>query len=874
MKYLCCVGFLGLMVLSGFSSLFGMTAVRDSEQNQQWFSSDEMGGETFAEDAALQWIQSHRAELNGNSSDLRMNPGLKRVSPLFESITFEQYINGIQVEDGLVRVSLRKFSNSYRVILVHSQLFISPQNNLPASLTPQNLEALIAENAQYQGLRRETEWQKVFTAKSENSNSTSLTLAWKAMFTNDQVENPIRVTLYISDSSREIIFTQNEIYNFTHSGRVFGNGLPNLDPYMPGTQLQNFPLQNVQVNEDIENAVSAQTQKAGNFRLEVQSPASNIVSRLMTPFFHVSDQARSIIPTLSQSQLEPDFQFNKSHDEWDTSNVEVFRQMEFLRSQIAMRNPNFPGLQSALIGKTNINAECNAYFTSGSISFYRSSSRCNNTAYSSIILHELGHHYVRALGLSQGSFGEGFGDSIAMIFLDTDIVGSQFFTDGRYLRNPQAANVQFPCVGEVHNCGQVLGGIWSEIRSAIHDAKDLFLQWAILTSGGSRSNSATPETAVEILRARDNDARFDNGVSDGVTICRVFANHGISCPSFGEISIPAETRFSQVAELDKEFEVQIPIIFPKALSSRIQASIFYRIHGTSQWNQIPMILNTLSNRSTVDGRIPSLGCGTSIDYYIEITAGDSMRTTFPAQSVQAPLRLWFARDVSLLENERFDAESTSWSADNTLATHGGWTLGTPFPDNPFGPQTDSDGSGYLWLTTLNNSAQFLGQADLNSPQWMIYPESFYEISYDYVSRNRYYADQDFDFNVLVNEQPAMNPVDLVDTYFNWVTYETRLDNQGAQSPQLLQLNFHIRNNTDIAIFRSAVDHVQVREIRCDSHYCRPDIDRNGVLNLEDYDSFIADFAAGNPRFGDYNRDQIIDSEDLRDFENDFQNGCD
>src|SRR5262249_45855876 len=147
---------------------------------------------------------------------------------------------------------------------------------------------------------------------------------------------------------------------------------------------------------------------------------------------------------------------------------------------------------------------CNAYFD-GSINFFQAQAGCANSAYSTVVAHEYGHYIVANLGLGQGAFGEGFADSLAMLLHETPTTGDQYY-NGWPMPQPGYGGREYPCSGEIHYCGELLAGIWWDIRqnlmasygAAGHEiACQLFVDWAQITAGGAGpdfSNSAHPIT--------------------------------------------------------------------------------------------------------------------------------------------------------------------------------------------------------------------------------------------------------------------------------------------------------------------------------------------------------------------------------------------
>jgi hypothetical protein len=84
--------------------------------------------------------------------------------------------------------------------------------------------------------------------------------------------------------------------------------------------------------------------------------------------------------------------------------------------------------------RTNVNDECNAYYTPGrpSLNFFRSSKNCVNSAYDTVAEHENGHYWDDFTGgIVNGGLSEGWGDILSMFRLNNPIIGEHFLKVAR-----------------------------------------------------------------------------------------------------------------------------------------------------------------------------------------------------------------------------------------------------------------------------------------------------------------------------------------------------------------------------------------------------------------------------------------------------------
>jgi hypothetical protein len=167
-------------------------------------------------------------------------------------------------------------------------------------------------------------------------------------------------------------------------------------------------------------------------------------------------------------------------------------------------------------------------------------SACVNTAYSSVVLHEMGHWYnVRYLsGNGSDGFGEGNADIYAMYILNDPVVGKEFnltgggpIRDGRNMR--QFCGDSNPgCHGGVHNDGEVLMGALWKVRNNLMTthgmqvggqiADFLFNSW--MNAYNDRQIKSIIET--HWLTLDDNDGNIANGTPHHADIDAAFRMQG------------------------------------------------------------------------------------------------------------------------------------------------------------------------------------------------------------------------------------------------------------------------------------------------------------------------------------------------------------
>jgi hypothetical protein len=131
---------------------------------------------------------------------------------------------------------------------------------------------------------------------------------------------------------------------------------------------------------------------------------------------------------------------NANTSEFERAEVNAYIHANVVRDFTLAANPNYPviaGQQgaTALQINTGVAGTCNAFYNGPSINFYSFGGGCNNTAFSTVVHHEFGHHVVASGGSGQGAYGEGMGDVIGALISETSALGVGFQSCATGIRN-------------------------------------------------------------------------------------------------------------------------------------------------------------------------------------------------------------------------------------------------------------------------------------------------------------------------------------------------------------------------------------------------------------------------------------------------------
>jgi subtilisin-like proprotein convertase family protein len=256
-------------------------------------------------------------------------------------------------------------------------------------------------------------------------------------------------------------------------------------------------------------------------------------------------------PEVTESEPSTfDLLFNQSNDdEAVRAQVNAYVEANRVRDFTATYNPSYPTFTDTNIRTTVMRTDgyCpgNAWYsypdysspTRYSINFCAAGSSNPNTAFSSVVHHEFGHHLVQAAGSGQGQYGEGMGDVMSVLINDHNMIGRGFYSDmgcATSLRNA-INSLSYPCSG-VHSCAGVLSGsVWDSRTKLIASNPDSYIDIlgnlavnAMLLHTGS---SITPSVTIDYLTIDDDDGNILNGTPHYDEIAAGFALHNLHAPA-------------------------------------------------------------------------------------------------------------------------------------------------------------------------------------------------------------------------------------------------------------------------------------------------------------------------------------------------------
>lgn len=459
----------------------------------------------------------------------------------------------------------------------------------------------------------------------------------------------------------------------------------------------------------------------GAFTLPTDSGESlQLSSELTGRFFRVENQAGANA-ILTQGGVDGDtvdFLHNPGvEEEYVLAQVNAYLQVNRVRDYVLQFNPDYPVIRDQTEFPTNVNLDssCNAYYDYSSTNYYVRSGGCNNTAFSSVVHHEYGHHLVACAGSGQGEYGEGMGDVMSVLLTLDPYLGRGFF-EGQCstgIRNADN-NCQYStscstCGSAIHSCGQLISGcVWSTRQQLLGSTpgghaviSSLAINAMLLHTGTSINESIV----VDYLTLDDDDDDLGNGSPHYAEIAAGFGEHGIDAPPLDYLNFSFPDGLPEAASPDGTTSVRFTVA----------SNLSEFLTGSQQvWIDSGQGLQQADVQETSPGEyrfsFPASACGTTMRYYFRAQTTDGQFVFNPADWPSTLYSAYSAYGVDVAIDDHFDSDQ-GWYTSGTSSTP--WTRSAPQETNgSWRPDTDFDGGGFCYHIT---QPELDGTAILTSP---------------------------------------------------------------------------------------------------------------------------------------------------------------
>ncbi len=287
--------------------------------------------------------------------------------------------------------------------------------------------------------------------------------------------------------------------------------------------------------------------------------------------------------------------------------------------------------------------------------------------------------------------------------------------------------------------------------------------------------------------------------------------------------------------------------------------------------------------------LPASPCGSSPEYYFQITGDQSGQITLPSQGAAAP----FAAVVgtpAVVFDDNFETD-TGWTVSGsvTQSTSGRWERGVPIAGSDgriSDPANDYDGSGQCYVTgnALDNSDVDNGDTILTSPAFDVAGDNEATITYARWFDNNEGGNasnpftETFVIQISNDDGASWSPLETVgptgsEVSGGWIVKTFRISDFVTPT-SAVRIRF-IASDDVGTIVEAGVDAVSVSTVSCtDPGNCNAaDIaEPFGILDLSDISAFVTGFSGMDP-IADLNGDGIYDLNDINIFVTAFLAGC-
>jgi hypothetical protein len=328
------------------------------------------------------------------------------------------------------------------------------------------------------------------------------------------------------------------------SGSVVGKAVDH-GPILPNAVIKDIPM--AFLNLTI-GGKTYTTDKDGKFSaagLEIAPEGLTLTATLSGPFVNVQDttgKTLTINVTLKPGDDNITAVFNKDatlNDENALAQVAAFQKVNLAYNFLKTRNLTTERMdKNPITVRTNVDDECNAYYTPGSpsLNFFKSSANCVNSAYDTVADHEYGHYWDDMTGgIMNGGLSEGWGDMVSMFLLNNPIIGEHFLKVARngvdYIRHGENT-YQYNEYDEVHDQGQAWQGFGWKLRKALMkelgDAEGAAVAEALILPTMFAKAATIPDAIAQVLvnaMKKDGTIQYEKLIRDTAQL------HGITLPS-------------------------------------------------------------------------------------------------------------------------------------------------------------------------------------------------------------------------------------------------------------------------------------------------------------------------------------------------------
>jgi len=862
-------------------------------------------------EAAEFWLADNAMAFDAGDVALRPVREIPTIDGKFTIFHYEQEMEGLPVEYGMARLLVLNAPDGQSVVFAGAKLAKLAEGATlnPRVITGEQAIDIVAQMPEFFLLEEFTQPQEVvYFGEGDKEQWINPVRVWKFVGEIPAIDRMRKLTFFVDATTGELIHARNDILTVDVEGTVKAWATPtpvgNAAADHPGNPpvLQNVPRLRVQINGGM--AVFAGLD--GSFVIPNAGSSAVTVSTTFGTgqYTNVEEGTSTPIGSASVGVTPPgpaNLVLNPVPSEYTTAQANAYIAQTLTHNHFRSRAPGFTQLDPNLPVRVNLAStsgitSCNATYSGTATNYLRAGGGCNNTAFSAVVAHEYGHHIVSTLGLSQGAFGEGFGDTMSMMIYDDPVMGRYFRTDGSPVRTPVTANIQYPCStcgGGIHCCGQILSATIWRLRNNFVNAygpetglelvRQLHVNWALITNGGQSTNSAHPTTAIEMLMADDIDGDLENGTPNYNLICNAFSQASIACPPLAPVEwVFPGGRPTLVAPSQTE-EIAVNVLSLGQSPVPGTGEFVYRINGGS-FTTVPM---TQNQANQYIASIPAQACGDIVQYYFRVGLQGGGTVTNPSNAPTGFYNATIGTGVSVVFSDNFETNQ-GWNnpAPAHTASAGIWERAIPNSTTAAPGNQTTPGGQWCFVTQNGAPGGAAGTADVdNGTTFLVSPvidlsnPDFVDVEIAY---NRWYSNNagaspntdTFRVDISSNNGSSWTNLETVGpsgtgTSGGWIARSLRLSSYPAVArTSTMRLRFVAEDLNPQSLVEAAVDDVVISAVLCEEAppppTCPGDANGDGIVNGADLSVLLSNFglAGTGPAFGDFNGDGVCDGADL------------
>ncbi len=534
--------------------------------------------------------------------------------------------------------------------------------------------------------------------------------------------------LLVDAETGEILYSENMIMDVNVTGNVSGRATQGDGADICGPE-DSTPLPYARVY--IQGGNETYADANGDFEIiNGGSSPVTVISQIKGDWFNVYNQAGGDA-LLSQSVTPPgpaNFLHNSSNSgEYNRAEVNGYVHANIVRDFTLTYNPLFNTIWNQHNFPVNVNIadNCNAFYDYSSINFFTSGGGCANSAFSTVVHHEYGHHLVAVAGSGQGQYGEGMSDVMGILITDNPNLGYGFYNNcSQYMRTGDN-NHQYPCSGGIHDCGQLISGCIWDTRNALaitypDDYMDILANLTVNSILLHTGTQITPQITIDFLTLDDDDDNINNGTPHWNEICAGFGAHNMDCPELNLIGFNYPNGRPQNLDPDGGTAVRVEVYAVAGTPQPGTGMLYY--NGGSGWVSVAM--NVVSP-NVYDAVFPAFPCGTVVNYYISAEATTGFEVVDPPG---APVNTYssisatgfitvFSDDFSTDMGWTGYGGAAEWARGAATGGSGNDSYGGPDPAVDHSPTDDN----YVLGNDLGAGSGGDYSADMGSTYWITSP---------------------------------------------------------------------------------------------------------------------------------------------------------